>query len=174
MEEINNEPAQEPEVQEDNAANKRKPYFMYGIGILVTLVCISGGLFYFFKYKSQSNSGSSINSPIQEGADHGSDQAIFYNLDEFVVNLNKVNNQNNFLKVALTFQFKGQENTAKIEDKLPIIKDAFQIYLRELKAGDIQGSAGIFLLKQELLLRVNKILYPIKIEDVLFRDLLIQ
>ncbi|HCI47481.1 MAG TPA: flagellar basal body protein FliL, partial [Rhodospirillaceae bacterium] len=37
-----------------------------------------------------------------------------------------------------------------------------------------QGSAGIYRLRQELLARVSQAIYPAKVRNVLFREMLIQ
>ena len=54
---------------------------------------------------------------------------------------------------------------------MPRIVDKFQIYLRELRLEDLRGSAGIYRLREELLLRVGRGAGHVK--DVLFREMLI-
>jgi flagellar FliL protein len=62
----------------------------------------------------------------------------------------------------------------QIQPYLPRILDAFQIYLRELRPADLEGSAGLFRLKEELLRRINLSVYPAKVEGVLFKEILVQ
>jgi flagellar FliL protein len=50
----------------------------------------------------------------------------------------------------------------------------FQVYLRELRPADLEGSAGTFRLKEELLRRVNMAVHPAKVDAVLFKELLVQ
>jgi flagellar FliL protein len=57
---------------------------------------------------------------------------------------------------------------------MPKISDVFQMYLRELRPADMQGSVGLYRLKEELLLRVNKIVYPAQVNDLLFKEVLVQ
>jgi flagellar FliL protein len=57
---------------------------------------------------------------------------------------------------------------------MPKIVDQFQVYLRELRASDMQGMDSIYRLREALLTRANAETSPIKIHDVLFRDILIQ
>ena len=38
---------------------------------------------------------------------------------------------------------------------MPRVMDAFQTYLRELRPSDLDGSAGLYRLKEELTRRVN-------------------
>ena len=48
------------------------------------------------------------------------------------------------------------------------------MYLRELRAQDLSGSAGLFRLKEELLVRLNTSVAPAEVKDVLFREMLVQ
>ena len=45
---------------------------------------------------------------------------------------------------------------------------------RELRKEDLNGSQGVFRLKEELLMRINSSAAPIKVNDVLFKEMLVQ
>jgi len=98
----------------------------------------------------------------------------YYDLGEFLVNLNTTGKQVSFLKMKVTVELPDEETKAMVEAKLPRIKDTFQVYLRELRASDLQGSAGLQRLREELVLRLNKILHPLKVSDVLFSEIIVQ
>ena len=53
-------------------------------------------------------------------------------------------------------------------------RDRFQTYLRELRASDLDGSAGLYRMKEELTRRVNVAIAPGKINAVLFKELIVQ
>ena len=57
---------------------------------------------------------------------------------------------------------------------MPRVVDSFQVYLRELRPEDMEGSASIVRMKEELLRRVNLALEPIHINDVLFKEVVVQ
>jgi flagellar FliL protein len=57
---------------------------------------------------------------------------------------------------------------------MPRVSDVFQTYLRELRAGDLSGSAGLFRLKEELTRRVNVAVAPQQVSAVLFKEIMIQ
>ena len=57
---------------------------------------------------------------------------------------------------------------------LPRVIDTFQVHLRELRAGDLEGSAGLFRLREELTRRVNHAIAPARIRAVLFREIVVQ
>jgi len=99
---------------------------------------------------------------------------IYLSIGEFLVNLNVSGKQASFLKMSTTLEVVGEENKKAVEENLPRIKDAFQVYLRELRAEDLKGSAGVFRLREALLLRVNKVLAPAQVSDILFEELIVQ
>ncbi len=57
---------------------------------------------------------------------------------------------------------------------MPRIIDNFQVYLRELRVEDLKGSAGMYRLREEMLIRVSAAVAPAKINDVLFKEMLVQ
>lgn len=99
---------------------------------------------------------------------------IFYDLPEMLVNLNSSTKKKAFLKIRVSLELSHPDDTAKIETVMPRIVDNFQVYLRELRIEDLQGSAGMYRLHEELLTRVNGAIKPIRVNDVLFKEMLVQ
>lgn len=98
-----------------------------------------------------------------------------YNLPSMLINLRTTGRRTSFLKISISLEVKGNEETKKeIEQLKPRIVDQFQTFLRELEVDDLQGSAGLQRLKEELLDRVNAVTAPIKVQNVLFGELLVQ
>ena len=104
------------------------------------------------------------------------DNNAFLELPELLVNLNTAGSRSQYLKIRVTLELANPEDQGKIDEVMPRIMDNFQIYLRELRADDLQGSSGIYRLREELLARVNVATRPIGVDvnDVLFREMLIQ
>jgi flagellar FliL protein len=143
--------------------------------VLVVLLLGGGGAYYFIKSKSAKIDPSHAASNDKSHAPAAAKQeTTYYDLDEFIVNLDKGDKQPNFLKTSVSLQLSSAELATKIKLKIPVIRDAFQTYLRELRADDLRGAAGIFRLREELLLRVNMIMTPDKVEDILFKEILVQ
>ena len=108
-----------------------------------------------------------------EAADCGG--ASYYDLQELMINLNTAGAQkSSILKILVSFELKSRRDRKKLDKIMPKIIDNFQIYLRELRIEDLKGSAGIYRLREELLVRVNAAAAPVKVKDVLFREMLIQ
>jgi flagellar FliL protein len=100
--------------------------------------------------------------------------AVFYDLPEILVNLNSSGRKQNFLKIRISLELESPLDVSKVESVMPRIIDNFQVYLRELRIEDLQGSAGLLRLREELLARVNSSVKPAKVNDVLFKEMLVQ
>jgi flagellar FliL protein len=100
--------------------------------------------------------------------------AVFYNLPEMLVNLNTAGRRASFLKISVSLELENAMDIPRIEAVMPRIVDNFQIYLRELRVEDLRGSAGLYRLREELLARVNNAAQPARVNDVLFKEMLVQ
>jgi flagellar FliL protein len=100
---------------------------------------------------------------------------VYHDLPDFVVNLNSgEGRRSSFMKVHVSLEIADQESLKIVQAYEPRIVDSFQTYLRELKPDDLRGSAGIFRLREELLFRINKIVHPAKVNDILFKEMIVQ
>ena len=102
------------------------------------------------------------------------ENAVFFPLEELIVNLNAGGRKSTFLKIRISLELADGEDISRIESVMPRIMDNFQVYLRELRIEDLKGSAGMYRLREELLTRVNAAAAPAKIRDVLFKEMLVQ
>jgi flagellar FliL protein len=79
-----------------------------------------------------------------------------------------------FLEIEIALESKDSEVFDNVPDLMPRMKDQFQAFLRELRIEDLNGSAGSFRLRQELLKRFNIVMAPAKVDAVLIESMLIQ
>ncbi len=118
----------------------------------------------------------------EEHAEHPAEPAqpdpnaapVFYDLPDMLVNLNSTGKRPAFLKIKISIQVSRPEDIPAVEHVLPRIIDNFQVYLRELRLEDLKGSAGMYRLRQELLMRISAAAHPVKVRDVLFKEMLVQ
>jgi len=101
-------------------------------------------------------------------------EVVFIELPEMLINLNNPGNQVSFLKLSVSLEVKDPELALRIEELMPRVIDNFQVFLRQLRVEDLTGAGGTFRIKEELLARVNAAVAPARIEDVLFREILVQ
>lgn len=109
-----------------------------------------------------------------EGHDEAAGPGFFYEMPEMIVNLDPSNRRARFLKLTIALELNEEHDALAIEAVLPRVTDHFQTYLRELRVSDLQGSAGVYRLRQELLARVQAAAEDVEIRDVLFKEILIQ
>ncbi len=104
----------------------------------------------------------------------GAGGAVFYDMPEMLVNINTAGRTRNFLKIRVSLEMANETDIALIENVQPRIIDNFQVYLRELRLEDLQGAAGMYRLREELLNRVNAAVRPAQVKDVLFKEMIVQ
>jgi flagellar FliL protein len=99
----------------------------------------------------------------------------YVDVPEVLVNLSTVGaDRTQYLKVKIVLEIPDAALGPQIESTMPRVLDAFQTYLRELRPTDLDGSAGLYRLKEELTRRVNTAIAPSRITAVLFKEIVVQ
>ncbi|WP_207476454.1 flagellar basal body-associated FliL family protein [Arenibaculum pallidiluteum] len=146
--------------------------------LLPLLLLIGGGAAVYFSgvldmFGAKKEEAHHEEKPAEEPVIDG--PGVFYTVPDLLVNLNSGNQRRqNFLKISIAIELASQQDVAAIERVMPRIIDNFQVYLRELRLDDLRGSAGMYRLREELLLRISQAAQPVRIRDVLFREMLVQ
>jgi flagellar FliL protein len=100
---------------------------------------------------------------------------VFVEVPDMLVNLVGAPGERvQYLKVKVVLEVKEEKQAEAIKPTLPRVADIFQTYLRELRATDLNGSAGLFRLKEELTRRVNAAVSPSEVTAVLFKEIVVQ
>lgn len=100
---------------------------------------------------------------------------FFFDVPELLVNLSVQSGQRPiYFKIRVALELGSAADMEQAEKLLPRIVDSLQFYLREMRLEEIQGSIGTYRLKEEIHSRLNRILAPVKVNDVLFKEILIQ
>ena len=141
---------------------------LMAVGGLVAIGGIGGGAYFFlFAHKSEAATAAAANQVKPP---------VFLDMPDVLVNLSNGggNERTEYLKVKVVLELPDQELSAQIQPVMPRIMDTFQTYLRELRPTDLDGSAGLYRLKEELTRRVNAAIAPSHINAVLFKEIVIQ
>ncbi|WP_321339405.1 flagellar basal body-associated FliL family protein [Breoghania sp.] len=157
------------------APSKKKKIILIAAVAVVLLAVVGGAAWFFGVFGGSDTEMVAVQSSDGEGApDFVPQKAVyFYDLPEVTVNL-ATQGQATYLKVQISLEVASREVADQIEPFLPRVMDAFQVYMRELRPVDLEGSAGLFRLKEELLRRINVAVYPARVDGVLFKEILIQ
>jgi len=152
---------------------KKKLILFAAIGVVVLIgagagVYFSGLLGGGEEHEQQASAENAESEPVPPAAAH------YLDLDEMVITLGGVGRKSSFLKMRLSLELASPEDEIRVKAIMPRIIDNFQVFLRELRIEELQGSQGLYRVKEELLARVNSASYPTKVRDVLFREMLVQ
>tara|TARA_B110001454_G_scaffold38753_1_gene38183 strand:+ start:398 stop:1027 length:630 start_codon:yes stop_codon:yes gene_type:complete len=110
-----------------------------------------------------------------EGEAEGKDGELpLVDVPPMIVNLRTTNGEPRYLKIRFMLEAKSAEKTEKLKAKLPLIIDSYQPFLRELRPEDISGSAAVFRIKEEMLIRAIEAAGKGMVKDVLIQDLVQQ
>ena len=169
--------AAEADVDDGAPAKKGIPKLFIIIGAAAIAVVLGGAGLYFFL-----SSSSAPAEEAEQGATtdaHGAvveaGHTFIFNLPSMIVNLKDDEGQKGaFMKLSVALEVANQEMMVEIQPRMAKVVDAFQVYLRELRRSDLEGSAGVYRLKEELLRRVNVAIYPSQVESILFKEILVQ
>lgn len=166
--------AAEAEMEEGAAPKKGIPKLFIIIGAVAVVVLLGGAAAFFML----SSGTAEAEQGAEAGGEHGgvieAPHTFIFNLPPMVINLNNEADGEAFMKLTVALEVANEAMMLEIQPRMAKVVDAFQVYLRELRQSDLQGSAGIYRLKEELLRRVNVAIYPSRVESVLFKEILVQ
>jgi flagellar protein FliL len=131
------------------------------------LLLVGGGATWFFFFRGHGE---------EMHAEAAAPKApIFIDVPEVLVNLVGAPGERvQYLKVKVVLEVKEEKQVETIKPTMPRVSDIFQTYMRELRPADLNGSAGLFRLKEELTRRVNVAVAPSQVNAVLFKEIVIQ
>lgn len=135
-------------------------------GAAVAVIALGGGGWFFLLRKKPETAAAP---PVQTVR-----PVAFVDLPDMTVNLSVGQDRPQYLRVKVALEVTDSKVADQIKPIMPRVVDAFQLYLREMRPSDIEGSAGIFRLRDELTRRVNTAVHPARVNAVLFREIVVQ
>ena len=159
------------EEAEKPTGGRRKLLFL--VGGVAALLLVTGGVLYMTgivdKLVGHKEEAAGVaEKPVRPPS------TVFFDLPDLLVNLNTTGRKASFLKLTISLELERADDLPRLQSVLPRVIDNFQVYLRELRVEDLRGSGGIYRLREELLTRVNSAAAPVKVVDVLFKEMLVQ
>jgi flagellar FliL protein len=158
----------ETEGQETEAAAPKRRFslklILMAVGGVVALGAVGGGGWFFFGHHADTATAAAHIKP-----------PVFVDMPDVLVNLSSSGgDRTQYLKVKIALELPDEAVSAQIQPIMPRLLDTFQTYLRELRPTDLDGSAGLYRLKEELTRRVNVAIAPNRINAVLFKEIVVQ
>lgn len=160
------EPDDEAAPAEAAAPKKSKRKLVIILAALLLIAIGGGGGWFFFLRHPAKELHAEVAAPKPPA---------FVDVPEMMVNLaGQPGERVQYLKVKVVLEVKDAPQVALIQPAMPRVTDIFQTYLRELRATDLNGSAGLFRLKEEMTRRANAAVAPSQVSAVLFKEVVIQ
>lgn len=120
-------------------------------------------------------------SDAKDKGGHGDEAALPENPAELLVdvpamtvNIRSNASEPRYIKLRFMLVAGAPEQVDRVKASLPAIIDAFQPFLREMRPEDLEGSAGVYRVKEELLVRTQALLGGEAVTDLLIQDLVQQ
>jgi flagellar protein FliL len=136
--------------------------------VAVLFIAGAGGAGWFFFFRNHGGEEVHAEAPPPK-------PPAFVEVPEMLVNLVGLPGERvQYLKVRVMLEVKEEKQVEAIKPTLPRVTDIFQTYLRELRPADLNGSAGLFRLKEELTRRVNLAVSPSQVNAVLLKEIVVQ
>jgi flagellar FliL protein len=170
--------AKKPKTEEEGApeegaakAGGGKKKLIMIVGGVVVLAALGGGGWFFFLKKPPAEQVAAA-----EAAKNAKKPVSFIEMKDMTIGITGGPQQERqpIIKIKVVLETADAKVSDEIKPLLPRVEDAFQVFMRELRPSDLEGSAGMYRLKEELLRRVNITVFPAKIDAVLFKELLVQ
>ncbi|VAW00659.1 Flagellar biosynthesis protein FliL [hydrothermal vent metagenome] len=169
------------EAEEDDLAEGLEQKKTSGKKIIIIAVAavlvlgLGGGAAFYFMSGGEEEQAIDLEHGGQETelVEQEPSELLFLELEPMLVNLDTAGGKPKYLKLTISLEVDKQLSLDELNKKMPRIIDQFQTYLRQLRIEDLNGSAGMFRLKEELLIKVNDAVYPTRVNDVLFKEMLI-
>ena len=161
------------DLEEESSGSKK---WLFIVLILLALIIGGAAAAYFTGFLNMGTTEEARDkpAPLSEEERAAAENATFLAMPDMIVNLSSEDGQPRYLRLKVQLELDNEADKATVEAVMPRVIDQFQTYLRELRVRDLRGSAGIYRLQSELLSRVNSAAYPVRVQDVLFQEILIQ
>ena len=99
---------------------------------------------------------------------------VFYELEEVTVTLSGSGNRRNFLVLEIQLELDDASLVPTFEQLRPKIISEFNVFLRELRVEELNGSEGTYLVREELYRRISDVVAPTPVRDLLIVKMLVQ
>ena len=168
------EPLTPKEADEKNNSDldkrkKIKKVLLIAIPIVITII---GGLyFFFFVIKAPKEQQPTAEQSTEQKQQVLLESNTYLDIDPITVGLTPSGNKREFLRMDLSLKLGSEQEGAAVLTKMPIIKDSLITFLRSLRSTDFNSSSSTIYLKEEISKRINKIIAPITIKEVLFQEI---
>ena len=173
--------SEEIEDGEEGAAKKKVSGKKLGLFIVLPLLLLGGGAAAVFMLGlldpllgvEQVEEGEEAPEEVAEEVEVAP-PGVFYELEEITVTLSGAGNRRNFLVLEIQLELDDSNLIPTFEQLRPKIISEFNVFLRELRVEELNGSEGTYLVREELYRRISSVVAPTPVRDLLIVKMLVQ
>ncbi len=147
-------------------AGKKKLLLIISAVVAVIGIAVAVGVVFFMGGESKHDDAH---------AEPALPNVVIYDVPEFNLSLLADDpTARHFIKIKLSLQLSKPGDNEVVNKLLPRLQDDWGGLLRQMRVGDVQGSANLHRLKENLLRRARQSLEPVDVQAVYIRELLVQ
>lgn len=177
---VSDEKTDDTPVDEAGAKKKSGKVRLIAIAVVaVGMLAGAGGVYWYMQRGTADHAEEkqAEAAPEEGGEGHGAadadPSASYIEVAPMMVNLRGGGAQAKFVKVRFVV-VAADGKTDAVKARIPVILDALQPFLRELRPEDLNGSAAVFRIKEEMIRRSTEALGKGMVRDILIQDLIQQ
>jgi flagellar FliL protein len=155
----------EPGAEAKPANRRRRMLLIAGAVLALAGIGFAGYAWYQGWFGGQSE---------QPAATAAAGASSYVDVPAMIVNLRSSDGRARLLKLHFMLVPADPARAEAVKARLPVYLDALQPFLRELRPEDLNGSAAVFRIKEEMMARANDSLGSGAVKDVLIQDLIEQ
>ena len=153
---------------------KKRPILLYIIIAVVLLLAAGAGAFFFlYSAPSDEELAESISGEIDLQKKEKAPVGIMIPLNSFVVNLSDPRARR-FLKAIITLEVVDKETVDEVDTKLPKIRNDIIMLLSNQTLEDVITMEGKVRLRDEITIRVGRIIGEKRLKNVYFTQFVVQ
>lgn len=143
------------------------------IFILPVLIVIGLSVGFYYVFNRDYRGPEAAYSVVKKGSASDGNESItvFYDIPEISVPLRTGSSDRETLRLRLNLEISDINDIPTIEALTPKLNDIVLSHIIELTPEELQGSAGLYWLKEELLYRLNLVTAPVKINNLNIKSL---
>jgi flagellar FliL protein len=165
----------EEDEDEEGGGSKKKLFLIIGVVSVLLIGGVAGAYFtgLFDSLMGGDKKAEETTGEEEYDARDGA-ELIYKDFPDILTNLNDGRRKKIGVRIKIVLQLNNEEDFLRIDTLLPRVHDGIQAFIRDQKAVDLQGAAGIQRIREELLTRLNKAFAPSKIQDIYFKEMLVR
>jgi len=154
---------------EENIGMKTK--LQWKIMAIIVLSIIGGGALGFLTFRNIPTLGEKASG--QKAAFKIQDIGQIFSMESFVVNLSDPGGKR-YLKTKIDLEYSDESLRKELKARMPQIRDSIILILSSKLLEDVQGIDGKIAVRNELIIKINQLLYKEKIRNLYFTEFVIQ